>query len=128
MSPPKKARERGREASGQRLSTGEFKSYTAQPPLANMRGGSSTRPSAAALARKGSYPELQQKKSNKTFVVNENLPSLQAEDGPRLLSGFSHAGRVPTPHPFVVPQAQMNRWNSDVSMRDTSSLHSGLSQ
>ncbi|KAF2450690.1 hypothetical protein P171DRAFT_516518 [Karstenula rhodostoma CBS 690.94] len=114
MSPPNKACERTHTMT--------------QPPIANMRGPAATRPSAAPLARKGSYPELQQKKANKTFVINENLPPSQGQDGPRLLSGFSHAGRVPTPHPFVVPKAQMNRWISDVSMRDTSSIHSGLSR
>ncbi|KAL1612670.1 hypothetical protein SLS60_000899 [Paraconiothyrium brasiliense] len=93
-----------------------------------MRGPASIRPSAAALARKASHQELQQKKSKKALVVNENLSPSQARDGSRLLNGFSHADHVPTPHPFAVSQAQMNRMNSDISMRDTSSMLSGLSR
>ncbi|OAG00843.1 uncharacterized protein CC84DRAFT_1262932 [Paraphaeosphaeria sporulosa] len=112
MSPPKKSCERTHTRT--------------QPPMADMVAPTATRPSAVALARKGSHPELRQKKVNKTLVLKENPPSSQAQDGPRLLSGFSHAGRVPTPHPFVVPQAQINRWNSDIAMRDISSMHSNF--
>lgn len=108
MSPPKKARERSH--------------ATTQPPMANMRGPAATNPSAAALARK--YPDVQQMKASKAVVLDENLQPPRAQDRSRLMSGFSHAGRVPTPHPFIVPQARMNQWDSDVSMRDTSSRHS----
>ncbi|KAL5396116.1 hypothetical protein PMIN02_003477 [Paraphaeosphaeria minitans] len=114
MSPPKKARESNH--------------TTTQPPMANMGGPAATRPSAAALARKGSYPELRQKKGDNAFVLNVNPTPSQAQDGSHLLSGFSHAGRVPTPHPFVVPHAETNRWNSDVSLRDTSSMHFAFSR
>lgn len=78
-----------------------------------------TRPSAAALARKASYPDLG---SQSKDTINK--PSCAGEDA-RFPTAYPHASRVPTPHPFVAPQ--VSRWDSDVSMRDTSSGASSLS-
>ncbi|KAF2638362.1 hypothetical protein P280DRAFT_509100 [Massarina eburnea CBS 473.64] len=73
-----------------------------QPPPPKM-GNLSSRPSAAALARKSSYQDL-------TKGEKENRPP-----GPTV---YSYSNRVPTPHP------QFNRHDSDVSMRDLSSVFS----
>jgi len=74
-----------------------------------------TRPSAASLARKASYQELSTK--NKTSYTNEFA---------RPPTAFPLADRVPTPQPFVgQPQTV---WDSDVSMRDTSSVFSNLTR
>ncbi|KAJ4292593.1 hypothetical protein N0V90_009256 [Kalmusia sp. IMI 367209] len=130
ISPPKKGRER--DFTGQRYSTAAFPTQTsAQLQSRKLSGPVTSRPSAAAVARKASYQELQQTNSRKTSPDKmyqlscsndkENWLSSQAQDT-RLPSPFPLANRVSTPHPFVVPQAQMNRWDSDVSMRDSSSI------
>jgi hypothetical protein len=72
-----------------------------------------TRPSAASMARKASYQELSTK--NKTSCTNEHV---------RPPTAYPHANRVPTPHPFVGESQKM--WDSDVSMRDASSVFSNL--
>ncbi|KAF2681044.1 hypothetical protein K458DRAFT_344276, partial [Lentithecium fluviatile CBS 122367] len=85
-------------------------------PPPKMAGMSvTTRPSAASLARKASYPDLSMK--NQLPCGNEDA---------RPPTAYPHANRVPTPHPFVAqPQAT---WDSDVSMRDTSSVFSNLTR
>jgi hypothetical protein len=101
------------------------------------------RPSAAALARKSSYSDAptasrtmphkpSPDKSNaaeyhkskpasifhpSTSSNKENLPPSQSQ----LPTTFPYANRVPTPKP---PGSMRHRWDSDVSMRDPSSLFS----
>jgi hypothetical protein len=101
------------------------------------------RPSAATLARKNSYSNLptalrtmphkpspdksntaEYHKSNTVSIYHpsmssnkENLPPSQS----RLPTPFPYANRVPTPNP---PDSMRPRWNSDISMRDPSSLFS----
>lgn len=127
MSPPKHTRASDQSSQPPTAEAFAGRMITQVPPV-NMRGPAITRPSAAALARKGSQQDIRQKKPQKAFLDFETLPSAQIPAGPRLLSGFSQVDRIPTPHPFVLPQAQLNRWNSDVSMRDTSSILSEMSQ
>jgi hypothetical protein len=101
------------------------------------------RPSAAALARKNSYSELPTASrtvpnkpstdeangteyyKSKTAPMyhpsvssnKENFPPLQS----RLSAPLPYANRVPTPNP---PGSMMPHWDSDVSMRDPSSIFS----
>ncbi|KAF1971578.1 hypothetical protein BU23DRAFT_569745 [Bimuria novae-zelandiae CBS 107.79] len=124
ISPPKKGHHR--ESTSRHPSIGTFTAQTtAHDPSGKVSESAPTHPSAAAVARKVSYQEFLQSRISPN---KENLRPPQAQDGIHLPTGFSHAGRIPTPHPFAVPEAQMHRWDSDVSMRDTSSMFSGLSR
>ncbi|KAF1955236.1 hypothetical protein CC80DRAFT_594424 [Byssothecium circinans] len=73
-----------------------------------------TRPSAAALARKASYQDL-------TKADKENRPLGQdSSQNHRMPAVYPYSNRVPTPHPQAA-----SRFDSDVSMRDLSSVFSG---
>lgn len=128
---------------------GQHDNYTSRPPTAHAyyppRMGNGPRPSAAALARRSSYTDLNttsQKALNRTslgtlntsepskhqsFTMYHPSASSNKENCPpsqsRLPTPFPYANRVPTPNPF----ASMPRWDSDISMRDTNSVFSNLS-
>lgn len=149
ISPPKKARDR--DTSSQRSDHGHGQSVQTglQPPPPRMAGMPlTTRPSAASLARKQSYPEFNPHLRNvpskaspdkgapselahkspamyhASFTSDkENRPPSQQDS--RLPTPYPIANRVPTPHPFV---PQLGRWDSDASMRDPSSVFSSLSR
>jgi len=105
------------------------------------------RPSAAAIARKSSYPDLQSSLSNKpnrlspdksnvlsvstsrsnimhppsTSSNKENRPPSQA----RMPAVFPYANRVPTPHPFA---PRLPEWGSETAGRDGSSVFSSFNR
>jgi hypothetical protein len=103
------------------------------------------RPSAAALARKSSYPDfndatritlcnespdaLYATRHHKSKVTSTSHPSGSSNkencspSQSRLPTPFPYANRVPTPNPF-----NPRYWNSDGSMRDGSSVFSSFNR
>lgn len=123
ISPPKGGRDR--DATGQRPATGVHSKHTLshlQTPTVSGRVVS--RPSAAALARKASH------QNNGIYTLRNNSPGKghhmsHTSDKENRLQPSAQSHRVPTPHPFVVPQSQ---WEPDASMHRTSTLASDLSR
>jgi hypothetical protein len=129
---------------------GQYEDYTAHPPISHAyyppRMGNLPRPSAAALARKSSYtdvntasqnpmnraslgnPDTSEPPKHKPFSTYHPSASSNKENcslsQSRLPTPFPFANRVPTPNPFAL---RMPRWDSDISMRDTNSVFSSFS-
>lgn len=127
MSPPKKNRQS--DADDHYPVMGSFSTKPgAQAQSAKSTAMPPVRSSAAAIARKSSYTRLHPKGSGKPSPYKENQAPYRAQETLGSLGSSAYPGRAHTPHPFVVPQAQMGRWDSDISMRDTSSVLSYLSR
>ncbi|CAO2658145.1 Nn.00g074050.m01.CDS01 [Neocucurbitaria sp. VM-36] len=147
ISPPKRNKEPPNDFDSQRHG------HTSRPATAHayyppkMGAVPTNRPSSAAPARTSSYPDFNiysQTASNRPSpdelcpgdVFKDKIPrmyhpsiSSNKENRPpsqlRFPTPYPEANRVPTPHPFA---PRLSTFNSDVSMRDPSSVYSSLSR
>jgi len=132
ISPSKQKHER--ELRTQHSAPNGFGQSTSQAYLPKMTDTVYTRTPTVALARKASYPDLKQHTKFKKLSPNqayrpsyskgkENREPTHAQET-RLSPSYPQASRIPSPHPFTVPKAQMDRLDSAFLVRDPSSVFS----